>query len=131
MRKALIIILALLFLAACGNDKANNNGENDSNQETISFRNIDIVLEGDDVLISGEMNSWDGNFYYHVLSGEKQIIEEEKVEKNQIHFWANFEISLSKEELQSLTEDVPHIVLYGKDDSGEDIDPNYVPIDLE
>src|SRR5699024_7420332 len=130
MRKALIIILALLFLAACGNDKANNNGENDSNQETISFRNIDIVLEGDDVLISGEMNSWDGNFYYHVLSGEKQIIEEEKVEKNQIHFWANFEISLSKEELQSLTEDVPHIVLYGKDDSGEDIDPNYVPIDL-
>lgn len=126
MRKVLVFASVLLLFVACSNE-----AKEEENKESVIFRSIDIVLEGDEVLITGEVNTWDGNLYYHVLAGEEKIIDEALIHTNHINFWWEFDISLSKEELLSLTDGVPHIVLYGKNSSDEDINPNYVPIDLE
>lgn len=130
MRKLIVLISLLLLFAACSGENPQNSKHEES-KETVVFRLIDITVEDDQVNISGEMKSWDGNFYYHVLSGEETIIEENKMDSGQVNTWWEFEITLSKSKLQSLTSEVPFIVLYGKDSSGKDIQPNYVPIDLE
>lgn len=129
MRKYLWMLVCLLIFTACGNmdeDKANN--END--HQSVAFRHIDVVVEEDQVQITGEMNSWDGNFYYHVLQGEEKVIEEQKVSTDHIDFWSSFTIDVSKDEINE-SEEIPHLVLYGKDEQEKQINPNYIPIDLE
>jgi len=130
MRKLIVFISLLFLFSACSGGKLEDL-KHEENKETIAFRLIDITLEDDQVNISGEMKSWDGSFYFHVLSGEEIIIEENKIDTGQVNYWWEFEVTLSKSKLQSLTGEVPFIVLYGKDSSGKDIQPNYVPIDLE
>jgi len=131
VRRFFLLFFVVILLAACGADSDNENNNNGEEKESTTFRNIDIVTEDDDVKITGEMNSWDGNFYYHLLSGEEVIMDEEEVETEHIGFWSPFEIVLSKAEILELTDEVPHIVLHGKNSEGENINSNYVPIDLE
>lgn len=128
MRRILLFASVLLLFVACSNGAKQ---EKEEDKESVIFRSIDIVLEGDEVLITGEAKSWDGNLYYHLLAGEEKIMEEFLIHTGHKNFWWEFDISLSKEVLLSLTDEVPHIVLYGKNSSGEDINPNYVPIDLK
>src|SRR5690625_7239019 len=80
VRRFFLLFFVVILLAACGADSDNENNNNGEEKESTTFRNIDIVTEDDDVKITGEMNSWDGNFYYHLLSGEEVIMDEEEVE---------------------------------------------------
>lgn len=130
LKRVLLLFLIVFLFAACGKDSIKENVEADEDKESVVFRQIDIVTKGDEVTITGEVKSWDGNFYYYVLSGEEVILKEEKIEMGNVHFWSPFEIVLSKSELLELTEDIPHIVLHGKNGKDEKIHPNYVPIDL-
>lgn len=130
--KRLWLLLVILLISACGNVSEEVNDElKQEDIESVVFRQIDIVTEEDQVKIEGEMKSWDGNFYYHVLQDEERVIDEEKYSTEHIDFWTSFDIEIEKDSITNSLEDVPHIVLYGKDNSGKEINPNYVPIDLD
>lgn len=130
--KRLWLLLVVLLISACGNVSEEVNDElKQEDIESVVFRQIDIVTEEDQVKIEGEMKSWDGNFYYHVLQDEERVIDEEKYSTEHIDFWTSFDIEIEKDSITNSLEDVPHIVLYGKDNSGKEINPNYVPIDLD
>lgn len=129
MKKSIQLVLILLLLTACGNDSPKSNNTEENN-EYVAFRNIDIVTINDEVNITGEVKTWNGTFYYFVLAGEETIIDEEKEDNLHKNEWTSFTLSISKSEILALTDEIPHITLYGKNSEGETIDPNYVPIDL-
>lgn len=129
MKKSIQLVLILLLLTACGNDSPKSNNTEENN-EYVAFRNIDIVTINDEVNITGEVKTWNGTFYYYVLAGEETIIDEEKEDNLHKNEWTSFTLSISKSEILALTDEIPHIALYGKNSEGETIDPNYVPIDL-
>ncbi|GLO65634.1 MULTISPECIES: hypothetical protein [Oceanobacillus] len=138
MKKIGIVMLVLLFLTACGNrdedviEPMESESELDQQATSVQFRNVDVNIESEQFHIIGEVNSSGGLFYYKVeLNGE--IIQEEAYEQveNSTNEWSEFEIveTLPREVLEG--NDPPVVVLYGKNQSGEPINENYVPIDTQ
>ncbi|MFD1335678.1 hypothetical protein ACFQ4N_08975 [Oceanobacillus iheyensis] len=138
MKKIGIVMLILLFMAACGNrdedviEPVKTERELDQRATSVQFREIDVNLESEQFHIIGEVSSSGGLFYYHVeLDGE--IIQEETFEEveNSNSEWNRFQI------VETLPNDVlegnspPVMVLYGKNESGEPINENYIPIDTQ
>lgn len=138
MKKIGIVLLILLFLAACGNRDENviepleSEPELDQQATSVQFRNVDVNIESEQFHIIGEVNSSGGLYYYQVeLDGD--IIQEEAYEEveNLTDEWSKFEIveTLPREVLEG--NEPPVVVLYGKNQSGEPINENYIPIDTQ
>lgn len=128
------MLIVILMIAGCGGiDEKNNDNESEvePDKESVVFRQIDVIVDSDQIKVSGEVKSWDGTFYYHILQGEEIVLDEDRFTSEHIGFWTPFIIELEKEDINQLREEIPHIALYGKNEAGEQINPNYVPIDLE
>ncbi|MFS0752199.1 hypothetical protein [Oceanobacillus sp. 1P07AA] len=138
MKKIGIIMLILIFMAACGNrdedaiEPIESERELDQQASSVQFRNVDVNIESEQFHIIGEVNSSGGLFYYQVeLDGE--IIQEETYQEveSSTEEWSKLEIveTLPREVLEG--NEPPVVVLFGKNQSGEPINENYVPIDTQ
>jgi len=135
--KYIILIMMSILLSACGNadpDVEDTENENTSGQEeTGSVVLQDVEVETEDLLVSvtGEAIADKGEFYYRVEEEGDVIVEETHVSlEDPDDNWEEFDITLDLTDKYSGNEEPPVIVLYGKNDEGEMVNPNYIPIDV-
>ncbi|MUK90145.1 hypothetical protein GMD78_17365 [Ornithinibacillus sp. L9] len=134
----IVLLIILVALVGCGNQKQEDNSENQHEdngvveQSSVQFQNIDVTVENNIATMTGQAISSNGEFFYVVLIGEKEVSEETKVSiKDGIDSWSDFSIELElTEEMLEAEEDVPVFQLYGKRENGDRINPNYIPIDV-
>lgn len=130
----ILLIIAILFLAACGNTEESVD-ENDAEQDeagSVDFRNIDVQTEDLEVNVTGQASTDSNEFYYRVEEAGNVIMEEARVSLEEAQTdWREFEIMLDlSEKYSNNNEEPPIILLYGKNSEGEMVNPNYIPIDL-
>jgi hypothetical protein len=130
----ILLIIAILFLAACGNTEESVD-ENDAEQDeagSVDFRNIDVQTEDLEVNVTGQASTDSNEFYYRVEEAGDVIMEEARVSLEEAQTdWREFEIMLDlSEKYSNNNEEPPIILLYGKNSEGEMVNPNYIPIDL-
>jgi hypothetical protein len=123
--KKVIFLLVILLLSACGNE------EETKNKQDIyaSFRNIDIQLEDDRVIVVGEVKASKDEFYYHVELDEEIIVQEEMVTVD--GEWGEFQIAIDISDEMRSAETVTIVNMYTKKDDGSIVNPNYIPLDLD
>ncbi|RYG72596.1 hypothetical protein EU245_09700 [Lentibacillus lipolyticus] len=139
MRKWVFIAFAAIVLSACSNT-GESNGNNETNKEaneqteetaSVTFRKMDVTTEESTIQVTGEAQTVGDSIYYTFEQGDTVLVEENEInlQKNE-QGWASFSIELELNERIKNTEEVPIIILYGKNDSGEKVDQNHVPVDL-
>lgn len=132
--KYFLFIICLFILAACEEEPApgetNETNESSEPEISVSFRNLDVQTEDKSFVLTGEVNTQENVFYYIVKQGENELLSEQQVDISEAASWAEFEITgeIPEEALQA--EEAPIITLYGKTTAGEEINPNYIPIDV-
>lgn len=130
---AIISVIAVLSGCSDGNEDANETESTEEQQaeETtaITFRNIDVKVDGLQYKLIGEAQSNEDVFYYTLEHGDA-VLEEEEEMKLEDRRWTSFEITGELPGDLVDSEDAPVIVLYAKTEDGERVNPNYVPIDL-
>lgn len=119
----------VLVLAACGDDTQVQ--EQESVQETVAFRSMDFQMEDTAFTLIGEVDTAEDVFYYEIKQGDEVITAETSVDvpKEETR-WVSFEINEVIPEDAKEAEDTPIITLYGKNSTGEAVNPNYIPIDI-
>ncbi|MHA6251675.1 hypothetical protein [Oceanobacillus sp. CAU 1775] len=124
-----MLVLFTFLLVACGD--TNEVDVQDEVESTVSFRSMDIQVEDNTFTLVGEVNTDEDEFYYEIKQGEEVITEETAVEVvKEESRWVSFEISEEIPEDAFDGEDAPIITLYGKNESGEVVNPNYIPVDI-
>lgn len=130
--KYFLFIICLFILAACEEDSVPaGNNESSETEISVSFRNLDVQTEASSFMLTGEVNADENVFYYTVKQGENELLSEQSIDiSEEAAGWSEFEITgeIPEEALQE--EETPIITLYGKDAAGEEINPNYIPIDV-
>ncbi|WP_163972018.1 putative periplasmic lipoprotein [Oceanobacillus halotolerans] len=142
MKKYLLLLMSVIFLMACSDEGAEKEQQDDSSQETEEdvtessddgttaiFQNIDIrIVNKQKVSVTAEAKATNDVIYYKVEHDGKDIIEETEVTLEEE--WQEFNISITLPDDVVETEVVPVLMLYGKNEAGEMVNPNYVPIDF-
>lgn len=117
----------LILLVACGND--NQAAENNT---SVVFQNIDVVSEGNEFVLTGEVIATEGEFFYVIEQGEEQISAEKRILIDQeTGDWEGFEIKEKLSDAVIESNDPPIIMLYGKNNDDGIVNPNYIPVDLK
>ncbi|MFA1818972.1 hypothetical protein ACDX78_02010 [Virgibacillus oceani] len=133
MRYLNLIIITVLFLAACGDtgETIDENASETDRTGSVNLRNVEVEVEDLEVEVTGEASTASDEFYYRVEEEGNVIIEETHMglEESQSD-WSNFEIILDLTENYANNEEPPIIVLYGKNSEGDMINPNHIPVDL-
>lgn len=130
--KYFIMIAAALMLAACS-DSAEQEVKNNDTEESasVSFRNVDVKTDGNQVHLTGQVSAAEGEFFYKAEQGEEILIEEKHIEaEGGTHGWSEFSVEITLPDGSAKKEEAPVVTLYGKNKNGKAINPNYVPIDL-
>lgn len=138
MKKFLLVFASVLFiLAGCSSNEeqqsvsVDNEAEAEEEQVTVNLRNIYISEENNHIKIEGEARATDDTFYYQVEQDDSLLIEETQISMDKTNLgWGEFEIDLEEEEKMRENEKPPFMVFYVKNEDGEKINVNYVPIDL-
>ncbi len=119
------------MLVACGNEE---NRVMDSNQENIAsvkFQNMDLKVVGDEFVLSGEVSTADDEVFYVIEQGEERLQEEKSIKLDATTGdWIAFELNETIPETTENSESPLIVMLYGKDNNNEVVNPNYIPIDL-
>ncbi|WP_047986191.1 hypothetical protein [Ornithinibacillus californiensis] len=120
-----VIFILVILLSACGNE------EETKNKQDIhaSFRNIDIQLEEDRVIVVGEVKASNDEFYYHVELDEEVIVQEEMVTVD--GEWGEFQLAIDITDKMRSAETVTIVNMYTKKVDGSIVNPNYIPLDLD
>lgn len=129
--KKVFIIVGLLLLAACGNEKGEPK-EQVSEVDTdvfANFRNVDIQVERNQAIITGEVNASNNEFYYKAEQGVKSVKKEERVSVD--GQWGAFELVVGITEEITSSDEVVIVTMYTKTEDGKIINPNYIPLDLK
>lgn len=131
-----IIIVLFIMLTACGNrdeeviEPVDPEQQEIQTTESVMFQEMDITTDGEQIHIIGQVKTSGNVFFYRIEQDNEVIQEEKKVElEAETEAFQRFEImtSLSSDILEQA--EPPFIVMYGKDEDGEEVNPNYVPID--
>ncbi|GIO25733.1 hypothetical protein [Ornithinibacillus bavariensis] len=129
MKKKIILLFSvLLILVGCGRE-----AEEEQQVEQVTtyakFQSLDIQIDKNQIIITGEADASDNKFYYSVVQAEKEIGREKEVRVDKT--WGKFiiEIPIMKEMIN--LDEVVIVNLYTRSSEGEIINPNYVPIDLQ
>ncbi|WP_404458756.1 hypothetical protein [Oceanobacillus kapialis] len=138
--KKIMIVMVIILLAGCSNTQENNErteeSANEHEQETdvsVSIQNLDVQVNDKamEAIITGEASLSGSDLYYTLEQGDRELAIEESVElEANAHGLSSFEISVEIPEETSSGEQPPVVKLYGKNNSGEEINPNYIPIDV-
>lgn len=138
MKYAIMLLLSAFVLIGCSDQEGqpSNHAENIKTAETenstyAKFRNIDVKTKDQQIHLTGEANSTENEVFYQLSQGEQIIGEETAITMDEGHLdWVEFEITLKVPKDAEKKQDPPIIRLYGKDSTGAEINPNYVPVDL-
>ncbi|MUV36541.1 hypothetical protein JNUCC1_00344 [Lentibacillus sp. JNUCC-1] len=151
MKYIIMILLSAVILAGCGsesdqnteqttdnqakqevNEELNEGSNETKNEETamdIAFKNIDIKIhDKKNVRIKGEAKSSNEKAYYQILHKDV-LVEETKIELEG-EDWTSFTIETTLPQDVIETEEVPVLMIYGKTESGKEVNPNYFGIDF-
>ncbi|OZU87977.1 hypothetical protein CIL03_14845 [Virgibacillus indicus] len=130
--KYLIMIVTALMLVACSESAEDEMINNDTEEsDSVSFRNVDVKTDDNQVHLTGQVSAAEGEFYYTAEQGEEKLIEENHVEVEEgTHGWSEFSLEITLPDGTAEKEEAPVVTLYGKNKTGKVINPNYVPIDL-
>lgn len=139
MKRILFILIGLSLIVACSTSDNNEVEQNvdETNAEEVSgsdvsvkFAGIDVFIKRHNIEISGEVQTTEDHFYYKLDHDGKSLVEETKVDVDEVDGeWYTFELEIDIEDEGLTNEDVPFLTFYGKD-GDEIINPNYVPVDL-
>ena len=128
----IIILTAALMLAACGTEENSTTDSNQENTASVMFQNIDVKVDGDEFILSGEAITIGDEVFYVINQGEERLQEEKNImiDSATAGDWKVFEINEAIPETAKDSEDPLIVMLYGKDENNEKINPNYIPVDL-
>lgn len=133
--KYVILLLTALVLAGCSDasEKAEEQSNNNSvTNASVSFRNVDVKTESNQVFLTGEVRATEGEFFYTVEQGGAELIDENHMEvEEEPHGWSGFSLEITLPDGTAADAEAPVVTLYGKNKDGKAINPNYVPIDLD
>lgn len=132
----LFIVFIVSILGACGGDSDQPEADGiETNQQAeenaeVALNNIDVQTEGLSYDVTGDVQAKE-NVIYYVLEHEGDVIEEEtEINIEETEGWGNFEISGELPEAVTDSEEPPTLILYGKNEEGEQVNSNFIPIDL-
>lgn len=134
MKKYILLLITLfLFIAGCSNEDTNETNEENSNESDVhlQMRNIDVQVEELKVKVAAEVNTNENVIYYKLEQGEEVIQEEQSLEIDKQENWVEIHIDYTLEEKMLDKENPPVIHLYVKDNQNNEVNSNYIPIDVE
>ncbi|MFC3040639.1 hypothetical protein ACFOGI_10310 [Virgibacillus xinjiangensis] len=137
MKHILILFAAVAFLVGCsGGDETEGTENQAAEQESspaVSLRNIDVLTTGGEIQLTAEAKTTEDEIYYKMEQGETLLVEEtgfspEESEQE----WGEFQLNIEMpEELDPSDEaEAPIITIFAKDQQGELVNPNYIPVDM-
>ncbi|WP_152657285.1 hypothetical protein [Oceanobacillus sp. CFH 90083] len=138
MKRWYAIIAITALLAGCGNRDGEViepavPGDNEQTTSTVMFQEIDITVDGEQFHIIGQVRT-DGDAFFYRMEQDGEIIQEEEIvelEESAPEAFQHFEIMETFSENILEQEEPPIIIMYGKDEENNEINPNYVPVDTE
>lgn len=124
-----LIILAFV-LVGCNNQQKPTVTAPDTNeaedQIVVAFKNVEVEVEGRQIHLTGEANADNNGIFYQLTQGEKVLEKETDIILDDGKFDVKF--MLSKDAAEE--EEAPIIMLYGKGSNGDEINPNYIPVNV-
>ncbi|APC47487.1 hypothetical protein J5S49_17920 [Virgibacillus halodenitrificans] len=130
MKKCIMLIIVISLLAGCSEKGSQVKEDEETEGNAVSFRNIDVKVEGGNVRMTGEVNSDTSTFYYKLKQNEKTLVNEKN--KKYVNMeWQKFTIEFKLPDNIAQDGEPPFLLLYGKNEAGEVINPNYFPLDLD
>lgn len=140
-------LLLAIILVGCGSPNASNENtkegkgspateEQQDDVETESrakaqFHGMHFRLGIEDVTVTGKAKATNNEIFYVVNQGDNPIVEETKITLDEEQEeWTDLEIKFPLTEEMENSDDTLVVGLYGKNDEGKQINPNYLPIDL-
>lgn len=126
--------LVLLMLVGCGSgeDSASETEEGQEEEEaSLQLRNIEVTVEDGQVQLTAQASAEDGEIYYTLEQGEKVLIEETSLTLGEGHYgWSDLDLELELPENAGESGEAPIIKVYGKNEVGEQVNPNYIPVEM-
>ncbi|MEN2466781.1 hypothetical protein [Ornithinibacillus sp. JPR2-1] len=131
MKKAFMIISTVFILSACGNqsDKASDPITETTHDVYANFQNVDIQIENNQAIITGNVNASNDEFYFQVEQEDHILKEEEKVTVD--GEWSDFSFRIDITDEMKELDEVVIVKMYTKGEDGKIINPNYIPLDLK
>ena len=144
MKYFLPILMAVLLIGCSNTNEINDSHEEvkedevaedqeskEAEEDTARFHGMHFRLGIEDVSVTGKAKATNGEIFYVVEQGEEQLVEETKIPlEDDGDEWTDLEIKFPLTEEMENSEDSLVAIFYGKDDQGEQINPNILPINL-
>lgn len=141
-RIVLVFLSGIVLLTGCSDgadkqtkvDEPSEQTERQDNAVSMddsgfNFRNIDVtIVDQTDVHIRGEAKGPSDVIYYKVELDEV-LVEETELPLDHTGEWNAFAIDLTLTDDTVESGDIPVLMLYGKDEAGNIVQPNYIGID--
>ncbi|MFC2949944.1 hypothetical protein [Virgibacillus sediminis] len=132
MRYILIILAAAAVLAGCSgtvDDKENETAE--QGNTAVSLRNIDVITTGNEIQLTAEASTAQEELFYKLEQGEETLIEESSFTPGEGEGeWRKFQLNIGMPDELDSSGKAPIITIYAKDEQGEPVNPNYIPVDM-
>ncbi|MBS3680481.1 hypothetical protein KGF86_09665 [Ornithinibacillus massiliensis] len=131
MKKAFMIISTVFILSSCGNqpDKASDPITETTHEVYANFQNVDIQIENNQAIITGNVNASNDEFYFQVEQEDHILKEEEKVTVD--GEWSDFSFRIEIIDEMKEQDEVVIVKMYTKGEDGKIVNPNYIPLDLK
>lgn len=127
MKQMLLFLLLVVLLVGC----SNTDGSNSDSTNTIDIRNVDVQVEELTASLVADVKTSSDKIFYRVELGEEVLQNEERIQLNGHAEWKPFELGVTLPEKVMKVKDAPIFVIYGKSENGEEINPNYIPIEIK
>lgn len=141
MKKLAFVFATVLLIAGCSgaNDQDTQNDENDDQNRTtkestvsLNLDELDVTVPDKQIVVTGKAKATDGKFFYALKYGDDVVVDETKVTVDaDSGEWGDFSIKLDQPADVEKGDEVPIFTFYVKNGEGEQINPNYVPVDLD
>ncbi|HLR69487.1 MAG TPA: hypothetical protein VK105_20560 [Virgibacillus sp.] len=140
--KYIMIILGILLLVGCSNSDSEENKQADKTDAeqseptkldqnaSIDFKEVIItIVDQKNVTIEGKIKAKNASAFYRVEHDSVLVDETELDFKQMDEGWSDFDIKLTLSDKVVESGKLPALKLYGKDKYGNELYPNYLPID--
>lgn|GEM_PF-4664251 len=127
--------LAFLFiLSGCdGNDEEaekSATGTSEKSGQSAEFRKIDWKAQQQQIRMTGEAKSSNGLFYYRAEAQDgKELIQEKEINLEHKRIFIPYFIEADTKDLQG--NDVAIFILYTKDEKGNPVSENHIPLKMD
>lgn len=102
-----------------------------NNNISASFQNLHFRLGVDDVEVTGKAKSTNDEIYYRVEQGEDSIVEETEIKLDKPEdVWDEIDFTFDFTPEMEENEDELFVIIYAKGENEEEINPNYLAVDL-